>query len=331
MSQNNLQLDCSKCGERMQVQENMTGEIVRCPHCQSKIQIPSDLSNRNQNDSRKTLEESTEPESDPHSSNTDQGFEDRELEHLPDHQRFTPETASARKAISRGFSICNDNFGTMFLIGFLYFAMSMGINFLLGIIPLGNLLSLVTPFVITAPLLVGLSYVGIRAEEQLPVKPKHLFEGFEVLGTAAISHLLIALFTLGSLLPGIFIITAGIGTGYLQGFEEMKIPIIVVVVLGILVAAVGAGILMGLYYWTPFAIATGYDEFWDAMEISRKIGFKTFWSTMGFLSFSFAVNAVGTLFCFIGLCYTLPLTYCVGACFFRSSFGRFKNVSALFE
>ena len=49
-------------------------------------------------------------------------------------------------------------------------------------------------------------------------------------------------------------------------------------------------------------------DFWDAMELSRKVITKRWWSLFGLIIVSFFVNLLGVLVCFIGVFVTIPIT-----------------------
>jgi NhaP-type Na+/H+ or K+/H+ antiporter len=51
-------------------------------------------------------------------------------------------------------------------------------------------------------------------------------------------------------------------------------------------------------------------EFWDSMEISRKLVTKKWWNIFGFLLLLLLINFAGALVFFVGLLFTIPITYC---------------------
>ena len=64
------------------------------------------------------------------------------------------------------------------------------------------------------------------------------------------------------------------------------------------------------YTFVPLFIVFGKMEFWDGMEFSRKLITKKWWNIFGFLILLMLINIAGTLAFFVGLLFTIPLTYC---------------------
>lgn len=69
----------------------------------------------------------------------------------------------------------------------------------------------------------------------------------------------------------------------------------------------------GIFLWVAWAVALPLVidkrlQFWDAMEVSRKVVTEHWWGWFGLGLVTFLINLVGFLFCVIGLFFTLPLT-----------------------
>lgn len=130
-------------------------------------------------------------------------------------------------------------------------------------------------------------------------------------------------FLSGPLTAGFFIVARKIkknesydfGT-FWKGFDffvPLMLFTLISTILGFL--AFLALIIPGIYLvvgWTfaiPFIIFGGM-EFWDAMEYSRKLITKKWWNILGLLLLLFLINVAGAMVFFVGLLFTVPITYC---------------------
>jgi hypothetical protein len=96
-------------------------------------------------------------------------------------------------------------------------------------------------------------------------------------------------------------------------FVPLMLYTLISTILGTL--ALIALIIPGIYLfvgWTfaiPFIIFAKM-EFWDAMEISRRLVTKKWWNIFGFLLLLLLINIAGAIVFFVGLLFTVPITYC---------------------
>jgi len=79
------------------------------------------------------------------------------------------------------------------------------------------------------------------------------------------------------------------------------------------VLGVALCVIPGIYLWVAwtFALPLVIDKrmgFWDAMELSRKKIHEHWWNMAWLLLICVFINVGGTLLCFIGIFFTLPLT-----------------------
>jgi hypothetical protein len=131
------------------------------------------------------------------------------------------------------------------------------------------------------------------------------------------------IFLTGPLTAGFFIVARKINKNesydfgtFWKGFDffvPLMLYTLISIILGFL--AFLALIIPGIYLvvgWSfaiPFIIF-GNMEFWDAMEISRKLITKKWWNIFGFLLLLVLINIAGTMVFFVGLLFTVPITYC---------------------
>jgi uncharacterized membrane protein len=127
----------------------------------------------------------------------------------------------------------------------------------------------------------------------------------------------------GPLTAGFYIVAHKISKGepyefatFFKGFDFF-VPLLlwsliggIFIALG-LVALIVPGIYLAVAYtFVPLFIVFGKMEFWDGMEISRKLVTKNWWDVFGFVLLLFLINLAGTLAFLVGLLFTIPLTSC---------------------
>jgi hypothetical protein len=131
------------------------------------------------------------------------------------------------------------------------------------------------------------------------------------------------IFITGPLTAGFFIVARKINKNephdfgaFWKGFDffvPLMIFTLVSTLLGFLafIALLIPGIylVVGWVFSVPFIIF-GKMEFWDAMEISRKLVTKNWWNIFGFLLLIILINIAGAMVFFIGLLFTVPITFC---------------------
>jgi hypothetical protein len=127
----------------------------------------------------------------------------------------------------------------------------------------------------------------------------------------------------GPLTAGFYIVANKISKGepyefgtFFKGFDFFVQLLLWSLVGGIfialgLVALIIPGIYLAVAYtFVPLFIVFGKMEFWDGMEYSRKMVTRKWWNIFGFVLLLFLINLAGTLAFFVGLLFTIPLTYC---------------------
>ena len=127
----------------------------------------------------------------------------------------------------------------------------------------------------------------------------------------------------GPLTAGFYIVANKISKGepyefgtFFKGFDFF-VPLLLWSLIGGIFIALGmvALIVPGIYLavaytFAPIFIVFAKMEFWDGMEFSRKLVTKKWWNIFGFVLLLFLINLAGTLAFFVGLIFTIPLTYC---------------------
>ncbi len=84
----------------------------------------------------------------------------------------------------------------------------------------------------------------------------------------------------------------------------------ILIFLGIIALILPGIYLVVGYVFTPFFIIFSRMDFWNAMETSRKLVHKEWFSIFGFLIVLLFINVLGVMALGIGLLITIPLSYC---------------------
>ena len=222
--------------------------------------------------------------------------------------------------ISRGWEIFQQNMGGF--IGFL--VVTFLINIVLAVIPfVGSIASLI----VGGPLQAGNYIVAFKIGKGQPVEFGDFFKGFQ---NAYFLHIFLATLVISILVglcfaPAIIVIFLAAATADVSGDAGAGI-LSVVGPLGILLFLVGlvAAIFISVAYLFAIPLIVGKRmEFWPAMEASRKILAKQWFSVFS-ISNRFLVgfiNLAGMLLCGIGILFTAPLSACAVAAAYESIVG----------
>ena len=113
--------------------------------------------------------------------------------------------------------------------------------------------------------------------------------------------------------------------GFSLAFLQLMLGQIVMSLLGFV--AFLLCILPGIYLvvaW-KFALPLIIDkrmDFWDAMELSRKVVTKRWWALFGLLVVNFLINLLGVIACLIGVFVTMPITVAAVMYAYEDIFGN---------
>jgi hypothetical protein len=144
--------------------------------------------------------------------------------------------------------------------------------------------------IIAGPLMGGLFWYYLKKIRREPAQVSDAFSGFnqflQLFLGALVAGLLVSVGLAACLLPGI----------YLGVAWKLTLPLIIDQRLG----------------------------FWDAMEVSRKVLTRCWWSFFLFVILSALINFCGVLFCGIGLFFTAPLTMLALMFLYEDLFGSAK-------
>ena len=127
----------------------------------------------------------------------------------------------------------------------------------------------------------------------------------------------------GPLIAGYYIVARKVDRGeayefatFFKGFDYF-VPLLlyslisaIFIFLGFLALIIPGIYLAVAYTFVPLFIVFGKMEFWDGMEFSRKLITRKWWNIFGFVLLLMLINLAGALVFFVGLLFTIPLTYC---------------------
>jgi hypothetical protein len=149
--------------------------------------------------------------------------------------------------------------------------------------------------ILAGPIMGGLSWYYLKRIRQQPTQLNDAFAGFNLefvqlfVGGLVVS-LLVSLGWLACAIPGIYLAVAW----------KLTLPIIIDRRIG----------------------------FWQAMEVSRRVVTRHWWSVLLFAIVCGAINFCGVLLCFVGVFFTFPLTMLATTFLYEDLFGNTKPANA---
>lgn len=210
--------------------------------------------------------------------------------------------------ISGGWNLLKNNMGLL-VLAVLVYGLIEGAIALLGMIPfIGPLFSLANLFVI-GPLLGGIYYVFLKAVRKSPAEVGDVFAGFRTrYWQLFLGNLVPGLLAGLCMIPAVIVAVLTI-LPFTMHHAHPGPAILVVAALVVLIGLVPMIYLSVSWMFTlPLIIDKGL-TFWPAMETSRKMVGKHWWTVFGFLIICGLVNLVGVLACCAGLLFTIPIVF----------------------
>jgi len=173
-------------------------------------------------------------------------------------------------------------------------------------IPLIGLLFSLASFVIGGPLIGGVYYFLLRCLRGEAADVGEVFAGFKFrFAQLFLGQLVTSLLVFASMLPGIALLMPGI-----IALANGRVPP------GVALIALGAVVMLipAIYFsigWM-FALPLIMDkrlDFWPAMQLSRKVVGKHWWTTLALSIIVGCIGLVGVLLCCVGAFFTAPLAF----------------------
>ncbi len=211
------------------------------------------------------------------------------------------------RCFANAWDLMKGNFGMIFGGVAIYLLVQGGMSLLAQIPVIGIILSLVS-IIVTGPLTAGVYYFLLKNIRHQPSDIGDIFAGFRI--------------AFGQLILGYVVMALLSGLAALPGAALMAFPIYQFAhheaVTGVLVLWIGLAfilVLVPLVYlsvsWIfvlPLIIDRQMD-FWPAMEASRKMVGKHWWSVFGLLVVCGLVNILGLLACCVGVFFSAPIAF----------------------
>lgn len=198
--------------------------------------------------------------------------------------------------ISEGFDITKREVGLFMGFTLVYFLISMAASF----IPMASIL-------IGPPLIAGFFIAGRKTDTNQVLDFGDFFKGFDYFGQLIIQQLILGLIIIVLFIP-FFILMFG-GIAIIDGGGGGGPVFAIIAILAVLLMFAGLFYAVVSYAFAPLFIVFGNMQAWDAMEASRKIVSKNFFSVLGLVLLMAIINLGGALLCGVGLFYTMPATY----------------------
>jgi hypothetical protein len=221
--------------------------------------------------------------------------------------------------INRGWEIFQTD-----IASFVLFCLITGIiNIALGVIglfPFIGLIGSIISLIIGGPLYAGYFIAAFKIGKNQSTSFEDFFKGFQnsYFLQVFLASLIVGVLTFLCLIPAIIIFVL---SSVLSNGNEPNVILLAVGGLCALIGLVGA-LYLGVSYTFAIPLVVGRSmDFWSAMETSRKLISQQWFSFFCFMLVLGVINIVGSLPCFIGLLFTIPLTACAIAAAYESIIG----------
>ena len=220
--------------------------------------------------------------------------------------------------LQKGFDLFGKNAGGFIGFTFVYILISM----LSSVIPVIG--PLVNGFVLSPALIVGFYLVSHKLNQGETTAFEDFFKGFNHIGQLALATLLQFLIIMATLIPAILVMVFAMG-GMANLMELNEIPSPPVGSILLVFLLIIPAIYLGLSYsWTYLFIAFYGMPAWEAMEMSRKMISKH-WFTYFLFSIALGFIAIiGFIALFIGILAAIPIIY-------AAQYAAFADVTQLLE
>lgn len=233
--------------------------------------------------------------------------------------------------ISKGINIFKKDAGLFIgytlIVGLIYFVVSLlgGLIQFVGsssiaLIAFSQIFQSFVPQIIYPPLVAGFLIASHKMYNNEQTEFGDFFKGFEYYAQLVIQAFIIIGISLAMMVPiGILaFMMAGMSIG---GVEDFGAPQIAILVLVSLVVFVGYIYLMVSYLFANAFVVFGNMSAWEALETSRLVVAKNFWSVFGFGLIIGIIYIIGLMFCYIGLLVTIPVAQASIYAAFRDMMG----------
>jgi hypothetical protein len=221
--------------------------------------------------------------------------------------------------LSRAWRLMQDNFGMIFGGALVYLLIQGGISGLAQI-PLVGLLFSLASLAVGGPLIGGLYFFLLKYARRQPAEIGDVFAGFKLAFVPLmLGYVVVVILTMCTALPGG--ILAGVGTYLTIERESLKLVGILMIAVGAVVMLIPVAYLSVAWWFALPLIMDKRIDFWPAMNLSRQVVNKHWWSWFAFMIVMGIINLAGMLLCCVGLLVTFPLTMLAAMIAYDDVFG----------
>lgn len=219
--------------------------------------------------------------------------------------------------ISEGFNLFGKNISGFFVYGLIYVL----IVCILAFIPfLGQLASIA----VNPALIVGFYVVANKIAKGEMTQFNDFFKGFDNVGQLCLTSVVSSLLIVAGMIPFVVVAVSIGGFSFLeyQNSGDFNFsPVYIVLLLLTLIPVIYLGIA---YSWAAMFVVFHKLEFWDALEASRKVISKRWFSFFLFMIVTGLISVLGFLGLGIGIFFTFPAVMCM-------HYAAFADITALNE
>ncbi len=220
--------------------------------------------------------------------------------------------------VSRGADLLKSQFGVVFGAAAIYLLIQGAISGLGSIPFIGPIFSLGSLFVM-GQLLAGVYVVILKSLRTQPTEVGEVFVGFKTAYVQLLlCYIVVALLTGLAAIPGAVLIAVPVVIMVQK--EAVDALLLALAVLGGFVLLLPVLYLSVIWLFSlPLVIDKGLG-FWPAMETSRKVVSKHWWSVFGLVIVIGLINVVGVLLCCVGVFLSFPLGIVAVMCAYETLF-----------
>lgn len=207
--------------------------------------------------------------------------------------------------VSRGADLLKNHFGIVFGPAAIYILIQGAINGLGSIPFIGPVFGIGSLFVM-GQIMAGVYLVVLKTIRHQPAEVGEIFVGFKTAYVQLLlCYIVVALLTGLAALPGAALL--GVPVVVMVHKQAVDAVLLALAILGFFLLLVPVIYLSTVWIFSlPLVIDKGLG-FWQAMETSRKVVNKHWWSVFGLLIVIGLINMAGVLLCCVGLFLSFPL------------------------
>jgi uncharacterized membrane protein len=195
-----------------------------------------------------------------------------------------------------------------------------------GMVVVGLLVGSAVPMgILMGPMMCGLYLAFFKIRRGEPIEFGTLFKGFDYFGNSIVAALLHAVPLVAVLVPAYFLFyvslilsaaalgdnpSPGAVLGVLFTFALFMLAIFVILVI----------LTIGFTFSYPLIVDRRLSGF-DAVKLSFKAAMGNFWRLLAMVILGAFLNGAGVMLCYVGVFFTLPITYAAVAAAYEQVFG----------